>query len=225
MSKPRSAINLISLIVKSIKPNHISLQSWLTVEVGAQLDLPARRELRNLTNNQPTDQTRKKATNLYKMGKFLLITPLAILFLFNISATAEYCRVHCEDIRSSYTCSKKDDQCTTEEEWNRRKYLIMALLNSFRNEVFLINNDEDFACELHCHNKGKKWGGCKVNCCCKDIWSSDSCYKRKNDQCTTNEEWTRRKELITAHLNSFRNAAFLVNNAHDKDFDCKLWCH
>ena len=99
MSKPRSAINLISLIVKSIKPNDISLQSWLTVEVGAQLDLPARRELRNLTNNQPTDQTRKKATNLYKMGKFLLITPLAILFLFNISATAEYCRAGWHKVR------------------------------------------------------------------------------------------------------------------------------
>ena len=156
------------------------------------------------------------------MGQFLMttpITPLAILFLFIIASTAEYCLVEC-DIRSSYTCIKKDDECTTKKEWNRRKDLIMALLNSFRNEVSLINNDEDLACELFCPIK---WAGCKVYC--DGIWSSDSCEKRKNDQCTTNEEWIRRKELIMAHLNSFRNAAFLVNNAKDKNLDCELHCH
>ena len=77
-----------------------------------------------------------------------------------------------------------------------------------------------FRCELHCPIK---WAGCKVYC--DGIWSSDSCEKRKNDQCTTNEEWIRRKELIMAHLNSFRNAAYLINNANDKNFVCELRCH
>ena len=62
------------------------------------------------------------------MGQFLMTTPLAVLFLFTITATAEYCRVTC-GIKSSYTCSKKDDECTTKKEWNRRKDLIMALLD------------------------------------------------------------------------------------------------
>ena len=130
---------------------------------------------RNLTNSQPTKQ--KKTTNQpIEMGQFLMttpITPLAILFLFIIASTAEYCLVEC-DIRSSYTCIKKDDECTTKKEWNRRKDLIMALLNSFRNEVSLINNDEDLACELFCPIK---WAGCKAYC--DGIWSSDSCGKKK----------------------------------------------
>ena len=87
---------------------------------------------------------------------------------------------------------KKEDECATKKEWNRRKDLIMALLNSFRNEVFLINNDEDLACELFCPIK---WAGCKAYC--DGIWSSDSCEKKK--EWPLYDQWRVDKEKRADH--------------------------